>query len=74
MRVLRGGSFNNNTNNLRGANRNRNNPNNENNNIGFRCALPCPLMIRMLCVYGLTASIMGKSAGYSRPTKRANIK
>jgi formylglycine-generating enzyme required for sulfatase activity len=38
--ALRGGSFNNTTNNLRGAERNRNNPNNENNNIGFRCARP----------------------------------
>ena len=35
-RVLRGGSFNNNANNARCANRNRNNPNNRNNNIGFR--------------------------------------
>jgi hypothetical protein len=34
--VLRGGSFNNNDNNVRAANRNRNNPNNRNNNIGFR--------------------------------------
>ena len=37
-RVLRGGSFNNTTNNLRAANRNRNNPDNDNNNNGFRCA------------------------------------
>ncbi len=36
--VLRGGSFNNNDNNLRSANRNNNNPTNQNNNIGFRCA------------------------------------
>jgi hypothetical protein len=35
-RVLRGGAFNNNENNVRCANRNRNNPNNRNNNIGFR--------------------------------------
>jgi len=35
---LRGGSWNNNDNNLRVANRNNNNPNNSNNNIGFRCA------------------------------------
>jgi hypothetical protein len=34
--VLRGGSFNNNDQNVRCANRNRNNPNNRNNNIGFR--------------------------------------
>jgi len=38
VRVLRGGSWNNNPNNCRAANRNRNNPNNRNNNIGFRVA------------------------------------
>jgi len=37
--VLRGGSWNNNENNLRSANRNRNEPDNRNNNIGFRCVL-----------------------------------
>jgi formylglycine-generating enzyme required for sulfatase activity len=36
--VLRGGSWNNNRDNARCANRNRNNPNKRNNNIGFRCA------------------------------------
>jgi formylglycine-generating enzyme required for sulfatase activity len=36
--VLRGGSWNNNTNNLRAANRNNNTPDNRNNNIGFRVA------------------------------------
>jgi hypothetical protein len=36
--VLRGGSWNNNWNNVRAANRNNNNPDNRNNNIGFRCA------------------------------------
>ncbi len=42
VRVLRGGSWNNNQDNARSANRNRNNPNNRNNNIGFRvvCASP----------------------------------
>ena len=35
-RVLRGGAFNNNENNVRCAYRNRNNPNNRNNNIGLR--------------------------------------
>ena len=39
-KVLRGGSWNNNTNNLRSANRNNNDPDNRNNNIGFRCVLP----------------------------------
>lgn len=35
-RVVRGGSWNNNPNNSRVANRNRNNPDNRNNNTGFR--------------------------------------
>jgi hypothetical protein len=38
-RVVRGGSFNNNQNNARCANRNRNNPDNRNNNSGFRLCL-----------------------------------
>ena len=37
--VVRGGSFNNNADNARCANRNDNNPNNRNNNIGFRVVL-----------------------------------
>jgi formylglycine-generating enzyme required for sulfatase activity len=43
-RALRGGSWNNNTDNLQCANRNRNNPDNRNNNIGFRVvrAQSCP--------------------------------
>jgi hypothetical protein len=38
-RVLRGGSFNNNAQNVRCAYRNRNNPNNHNDNNGFRVIL-----------------------------------
>ncbi|MGC9948510.1 MAG: SUMF1/EgtB/PvdO family nonheme iron enzyme [Bryobacteraceae bacterium] len=34
---MRGGSWNNNTRNVRASNRNRNEPTNRNNNIGFRC-------------------------------------
>ena len=37
-RVLRGGSWNNDTNNVRSSNRNNNTPDNTNNNIGFRVA------------------------------------
>jgi formylglycine-generating enzyme required for sulfatase activity len=37
-RGLRGGSFNNNSNNLHASNRNNNDPTNENNNVGFRVA------------------------------------
>lgn len=36
--TLRGGSWNNTTNNARGSYRNRNNPDNRNNNNGFRVA------------------------------------
>ncbi|MBF0548139.1 MAG: SUMF1/EgtB/PvdO family nonheme iron enzyme [Candidatus Riflebacteria bacterium] len=39
-RVLRGGSWNNNNDNLRSANRDNNNPNNRNNNNGFRVCRP----------------------------------
>jgi formylglycine-generating enzyme required for sulfatase activity len=38
LRVLRGGAWNNNPENLRSANRNRNQPDNRNNNVGFRVA------------------------------------
>ena len=41
-RVLRGGSWNNNANNCRSANRNRNNPRNTNNNNGFRVCRSVP--------------------------------
>jgi formylglycine-generating enzyme required for sulfatase activity len=37
-RVLRGGSWNNDTNNVRSSNRNNNTPGNTNNNNGFRVA------------------------------------
>jgi formylglycine-generating enzyme required for sulfatase activity len=40
FRGLRGGSFDNNDNNLHADNRNNNNPTNENNNVGFRVASP----------------------------------
>ena len=40
LRVLRGGSWNNNDpDNLLSSNRNNNTPDNRNNNIGFRCVL-----------------------------------
>ena len=43
-RVIRGGSWNNNANNCRVANRNNNNPDNDNNNLGFRvCLIAQPL-------------------------------
>jgi len=48
FRGLRGGSWNNNENNLRSSNRNNNNPDNENNNIGFRVASPWTGMVGMM--------------------------
>ena len=45
-RVNRGGSWNNNAQNCRSANRNNNSPGNSNNNIGFRLALS-PQLKRM---------------------------
>jgi hypothetical protein len=49
--VLRGGSWNNNPENARAANRNRNNnPDNRNNNIGFRLLRsPTPHRLSMTC-------------------------
>ncbi len=42
--VIRGGSWNNEPDNVRSANRNRNTPTNRNDNIGFRCAQDaCPM-------------------------------
>ncbi len=42
MSVVRGGSWNNNPDNLRSANRNRNTTDNRNNNLGFRVARTLP--------------------------------
>ena len=39
-RVRRGGSFDNDDNNLRASNRNDDNPSDDNDNLGFRCASP----------------------------------
>ncbi|OQX03011.1 MAG: hypothetical protein BWK73_40835 [Thiothrix lacustris] len=39
--ATRGGSWNNSTDNVRSAIRNRNHPNNRNNNLGFRLLLGC---------------------------------
>ena len=77
--VLRGGSWNNNENNVRAANRNRNEPTNRNNNIGFRCARPLSRFFRdipterlylagMPRLHGGAARAKKVSAGDSRPT------
>ena len=57
--MLRGGSWNNNWNNVRAANRNNNNPDNTNNNIGFRCVAASPGVLlkgQVLRIYGRGAS------------------
>jgi len=58
--VLRGGSWINNDNNLRAANRNNNNPNNFNNNIGFRV------------VYGFTHILLNFPGARATDTAAAN--
>jgi hypothetical protein len=64
-RVLRGGSWNNNQDNARSANRNRNNPNNRNNNIGFRVV--CVARLSVLPVPGA----LHAPGGCGRPEMRA---
>ena len=56
-RVLRGGSWNNNTNNLRCANRNRNNANNTNNNNGFRCSQYIPGCRKWVTIFQPNAGV-----------------
>jgi formylglycine-generating enzyme required for sulfatase activity len=56
-RVKRGGSWNNNAQNCRSANRNNNNPDNRNNNQGFR--LLNSTFRPMQYVYGYFASASG---------------
>jgi hypothetical protein len=70
--VLRGGSWNDNGNDLRVANRNRNDPTNTNNNIGFRCArsLARDFQARMSHVHGRAARAEVVSAGVSCPVSR----
>lgn len=58
MRVVRGGSWNNNRNNARCANRNRNNPDNFNNNQGFRVVLSHIFPNRQKCLL-----LMGSGRG-----------
>ena len=64
-RVLRGGSWNNNQDNARSANRNRNNPNNRNNNIGFRvvCSSHVFLFLPGPGAFSVPASAWGSRRG-----------
>ncbi|MCW5933646.1 MAG: SUMF1/EgtB/PvdO family nonheme iron enzyme [Fimbriimonadia bacterium] len=67
MRLLRGGSWNNNNpNNFRCAYRNNNNLNNSNNNVGFRVVFEACLRLG-LCLHGVDArSEQRQSNGGSR--------
>lgn len=58
-RVVRGGSWNNNPNNLRAANRNRNNPQNRNNNLGFRLVSHGLHLSAYWAGYGLSSANRG---------------
>ena len=63
--MLRGGSWNNNTRNLRAANRNDNAPDNRNNNIGFRvCRVSHIVIARAL---GSPPGLPAIPAGYAWP-------
>ena len=61
LRVLRGGTFNNEARNVRCAYRNRNNPNNRNDNIGFRVMAVHDFLVCRKCQagYGLPAHPAG---------------
>ncbi len=67
--MLRGGTWNNNENNIRSSNRNRNNPDNTNNNNGFRCSLPLPFVssARIPAVHEQPERAVGVSASAPCP-------
>lgn len=61
-RVLRGGSWNNEPDNVRSANRNRNTPTKRDDNIGFRCAQDaCPMVRIRTFMGGGSECIVGRS-------------
>jgi len=55
--VIRGGSWNNEPDNVRSANRNRNTPTKRNDNIGFRCAQDACPMARVRIFMGKVRSV-----------------
>lgn len=67
-KVLRGGSWNNEARNLRGANRNNEAPADRNNKIGVRCRLWPGLSFNREVhgIYGCRVSIEGTNQSYSR--------
>jgi hypothetical protein len=62
-RVLRGGSWNNNAQNLRSANRNDNDPGNRNSNIGFRLVSTFSVWPEIV-VQGSQLSVKGECPGH----------
>jgi len=69
--ALRGGSWNNNQDNARSANRNRNNPNNRNNNIGFRVV--CVARLSVLPVPGAFMLPAGAAGAEMRACRACGI-
>ncbi|MGH9839081.1 MAG: SUMF1/EgtB/PvdO family nonheme iron enzyme [Blastocatellia bacterium] len=65
LRVLRGGSWNNNGRNCRSANRNRNGPGNRNNNIGFRVVVSASTLHGQSRRKGLRPSVQEESSASS---------
>ena len=61
-RVLRGGAFNNNRQNVRAAYRNNNHPNNRNNNIGFRVVSTAFCTAGSCCGHQHSASVTACAA------------
>lgn len=69
-RVIRGGSWNNNAQNLRSANRNNDGPDNRNNNVGFRLVSTCKSLRPEGAVQGLHL----RAQAMSRSLSRADVK
>jgi len=72
-RVKRGGSWNNNAENIRSANRNNNTPSNNNNNIGFRLSNTILCLNRDVQGY-FGSAVLSRHTTCSAGTRRANSK
>ena len=76
-RVLRGGAFNNDANNLRAAYRNNNDPDNENNNLGFRVvwsSAGVPEIVGRSSFRGQSSGPRASSAGSARFPVQSGIR